>query len=524
MTPEQFVRSLHADSYEPVSPLEQVDWSDAPLAYKLYRGLPVIPLCAEVPLSESGGIRSGSELDAIGYMLWYAYGISRVDQYRSNAVEGLAYEPMQSYRRFVPSGGGLYPNELYIYLRTTEAPAGIYHYDAAHHRLSLLREGLFDSCISQALGNRCDVSQCTGVVLVSVMFWKNVFKYHEFAYRLQGLDTGVLIGQLLESTRRFGFETGVCLQFLDRALHHLLGLDEQEESVYAVIPFSTRPAASWFQRTVAGEGNADAAELSRELPAVRHEHYVRSQNIKPYPLLARMNEAAMHASTAAFRCAGALRHRDPGAQAVYLPFGGRRPRDFFAYCRMRQSPEADFVLRLVPLQDLAALLQETVGSAQVRTDLTPPDGPAAPRLSLYCTVYHVEGVADGAYRYDAAAHMLRRVRAGDHRTRLQAGMTMDNVNLYQVPLCFHVAGERDYGMRELGPRGYRIQQMEAGMLVHRLLLAASDAGMGGRPLLGYAPSVIDELYRLGDQGTTALIQIPVGPYRGRPRLEGSLRG
>ena len=42
----------------------------------------------------------------------------------------------QSLRRFVPSGGALYPNELYVYLKLEDIPMGIYHYDVAHHRLS----------------------------------------------------------------------------------------------------------------------------------------------------------------------------------------------------------------------------------------------------------------------------------------------------------------------------------------------------------------------------------------------------
>ena len=73
------------------------------------------------------------------------------------------------------------------------------------------------------------------------MFWKNFFKYNNFSYRLQGLDAGVLIGQLLEVAKRFGFETGVYFQFLDRAVNHFLGLSEKEESVYAVIPLSVEP-------------------------------------------------------------------------------------------------------------------------------------------------------------------------------------------------------------------------------------------------------------------------------------------
>ncbi len=75
---------------------------------------------------------------------------------------------------------------------------------------------------------------------------------------------------------------------------------------------------------------------------------------------------------------------------------------------------------------------------------------------------------------------------------------------------------------KLGYRGYRIQQMEAGMLVQRLLLAAAASKMGGRPLLGFDANASDDLYGMAPFGHTSLIQIPVGHCRGRSRLEGSL--
>jgi hypothetical protein len=66
--------------------------------------------------------------------------------------------------------------------------------------------------------------------------------------------------------------------------------------------------------------------------------------------------------------------------------------------------------------------------------------------------------------------------------------------------------------------------MEAGMLVQRLLLAASAIGMGGHPLLGFDVKMCDEIYKMSLHGKTSLIQIPVGPYRPRSRLEGDLHG
>ncbi|GAX91759.1 SagB family peptide dehydrogenase [Effusibacillus lacus] len=526
MNLEAFLHNLHFDTDKVRPPDWDVDWEDAPLAYKLYRGLPVVPLSPEVPLTlEAREASTKPDLHGIGHLLWYVFGLTQICQsvFDLDFTEP-ATGPMQSYRRFIPSGGALYPNELYVYLKMEDLPAGVYHYDVAHHRLVLLREGNYDSYLARALGNRCDVSACFGTVFVSTMFWKNFFKYNNFAYRLQGLDAGVLIGQLIEVAKRFGFASGVYFQFLDRAVNNLLGLSEQEESVYAVIPLSVEPAITWFGNGNDGEGIVSATELCRELTAVHHDHYVRSRRVMEYPMLIKMNEASLLESLRSFRQFGGKKNVSCEGEAITLPQVKRLAYDLASVCRKRYSPGMDFVWAKVSQEQLAILLQETTASFSYRNDLDGAHEGSEPRISLYCCLYSVEGIPDGAYCYDSAAHALRRVRIGDLRPRLQEGMFLDNVNLFQVPICLHVAGERDHLKTALGYRGYRIQQMEAGMLVQRLLLAASAIGMGGHPLLGFDANLCDEIYRMAPQGKTSLIQIPVGPHRPRPRLKGSLHG
>jgi len=521
---DAFLHELHFQR-ERLQPADfQVDWADAPLPYKLYRGLPALPLSSEVPLTlPQRQAAAQPDLQEIGHFLWHTYGLAQFTQ----SVLELASPSqtgrmlLQSARRFVPSGGGLYPCELYVYLQQ-EVLCGIYHYDAAHHRLIRLREGNFDAFVARALGGRCDVSSCFATVFVSAMYWKNFFKYHTFAYRLQGLDAGVVIGQLLEVAKRFGFEAGVYFQFLDQAVHHLLGLSEQEESVYAVIPLSVDPGCAWFANRD-GAGELSAAALCRELPATSHEHYVRSRNVKAHPLLIRMNEAAQQASARSFCTWGSARDATAdGGEARVLPPVARLSYDLAVACRKRFSPERDFCMGQVSRMQLASLLHEAADSFPYRNDLDTDLADPAPRVSLYGCLHQAEGIADGAYRYDPSAHALRLVRLGDHRLRLQDGMSMDHVNVLQVPLCFHVTGDRGHLLAAMGYRGYRIQQMEAGMLVQRLLLAGVALGLGGHPLLDYDVCACDELYRLAPRGETSLIQLPMGPYRHRPRLQGGL--
>ncbi|KKO50749.1 SagB family peptide dehydrogenase [Paenibacillus sp. DMB20] len=526
MSLKSFLHNLHYDIDKTKPPDLVVDWEDGPLAYKLYRGLPVVPLSPEIPLTlEDVEAPVKPDLRRMGHFLWYVFGLTQLSQsvLASNSmVQTMGL--LQLYRRFVPSGGALYPNELYVYLKMEDLPAGIYHYDVAHHRLVLLREGDFDSYLARALGNRCDVSACFGAVFVSTMFWKNFFKYNNFSYRLQGLDAGALIGQLLEVAKRFGFSSGVYFRFLDRAVNDLLGVSEQEESVYAVIPLSVEPAKSWFANRNEEEGNVSATELCSELPTLQHDHYVRSRRVKEFPMLIKMNEASLLETLRSIPRIGEEKIVPFGDQTVPLPRAKRLLYDLASVSRKRYSPDSDFMMSKVSQEQLALLLQEAMASFTYWNDLDEEHENLVSRISLYVCLYNIDGIPAGAYYYDSAAHALRPVRYGDFRLQLQHGMSSDNVNLIQVPICFHIAGDKDHLTAAMGYRGYRIQQMEAGMLVQRLLLAASAVGLGGHPLLGFDARLCDEIYKMTSQGITSLIQIPVGSYRHSPRLAGGLHG
>lgn len=516
---DEFLYNLHFDIDKASIPNWEVDWEDGPLAYKLYYDLPEIPLSLDIPLTLEGQeVPNKPDLRKIGHFLWYVYGMTQFSQsvFPMDSTES-QLEIMQSYRRFAPSGGGLYPNELYVYLKIEDLPDGVYHFDVSHHRLVLLREGNFDDYLTRALGCRCDLASCFGTVFISTMFWKNFFKYNNFSYRLQGLDAGVLMGQLLEVAKRFGFVSGVYFQYLDRAINHLLGLNEQEESVYAVIPLSVEPTI-W-------SGNRNgvkflAADLVREIPYIQPKHYVRSKRIKEFPMLIKMNVASMLDSTSFQR----IEEKEIGnveGKVFPLPLVKRISYDFMSTCQKRISPDMDFILGKVCLKQLASLLNEATASFSYRNDLE-ETLIYEPRVAIFVCLYNIEGIPNGAYFYDKSEHALRLMNPGDHRLRLQSGMSLGNVNLLQVPITLHVVGDKDYDKDLLGYRGYRIQQMEAGMLVQRLLLAASALEMGGHPLLGFDVNLSDQMYNLDSLGKTSLIQIPIGPYRQRPWLMGRL--
>ncbi|MDP4103663.1 MAG: SagB family peptide dehydrogenase [Bacillota bacterium] len=519
---DTFLSNLHFDVEKALPQNWKVDWGDAPLPYKLYRDLPEIPLSPKASFSLEGRVATlKPNLADISQFLWYVYGLT---QYAQTVFPGMITDGKSSYmgqsmRRFVPSGGALYPNELYIYLKLADIPEGIYHYSAAHHNIVLLREGNFDSYLSRSLGKDINITECFGTLFVSTVFWKNFYKYHNFSYRLQGLDAGAVLGQALAVADQMDISTRVCYQFLDRPINHLLGLYEQEESVYAVIPLAKQPVICHDGK----DTSISSASLCEELPVLKHTVYQRSKNIIDYPMLKKLNEAAMFEFTDSFVKLGKAKHYQNviSMETIMLPYTEPLKYDFDLVCRERHSPDLDFQLGKISQTHLATLLKETL-SFVYNNDLVESDERPENRVSLYGCFSNVESIPIGAYSYEENTHALKRISSGDYREYLQNGLTMDNVNLFQVPMCFHIVGDKDFNIGKIGYRGYRIQQMEAGIVLQRLLLTAGALGLGGHPLLGYDVKSCDELYQLNPKQKTCLIQIPVGPYRPRAWLKGSL--
>lgn len=515
-----FLHQLHFQNELVTPPNWEVDWDDAPYPFKLYRHLPEYRLPYDMPLViEDQPSLSTPDLNTIGHFLWYVYGLTQFNQtaFPSSTKEESA-ETMQGFRRFPPSGGGLYPSELYIYLKLEDLPHGIYHYDVAHHRLLLLRKGNFESYLTRALGKSSTLSNCFGAVIITTMFWKNFFKYHNFSYRLQGLDAGALMGQLLEVSQSFHYHPKVHFQFLDQAVNHLLGLDGQEESTYAVIPLSEHKVV--HDETLS---KCTAIELSKIISKIKTTHVQRSQNVLPFPEIEQLHHATLLESTGLIRPLTKSKEKFENKPKIALPEPKELSKDFAHVCQNRYSPEMDFNAQRIDQVQLASLLKVSSDSYKYANDLDKEEN-QSPRVSIYGCFYQVDGIPNGAYRYDATSRSLLPIKEGDFRFSLQSGMSLHNVNLHQVPICLHIVGDRTHHKAELGYRGYRIQHMEAGMLLQRLLLAASSLGMNGHPLLGFDINGCDEIYELEESQKTTIIQVPIGFHQAKSWLVGGMHG
>ncbi|MFI9813825.1 SagB family peptide dehydrogenase [Saccharothrix variisporea] len=402
---------------------EHIDWSAAPPTYKRYppRGRVVLPW--REPLLP-------------GDLLRGLLGVTRAEWAHGGGVR---------LKRPAPSGGGLYPIEAYIALRD-----GLYHYDAAHHALDLIRAGDHRPLLRAALDRPPDRLPELVVVLAAV-FWRNGFKYKEFAYRLQCQEVGVLSAQALALGDLLGVDTAVHWRFDDAACQWLLGLDPTREGVLGAFTCGTA--------TTAGPppGQTAAAE-ERPPPSV----------VDRLPLL-----TALHAAGAGPQ-PGVVPPPPPAPHGPVVRLPAPSPVRLTDGLALRGSPDNGFLPRPMAADTLAAILAHC--AAGYPGDL-PGSTDAPVTVTPYVLVRRVTGIPAGAYRYHRGT-LVPTGGTGDlrgARLRPNTVLALPEAAAVVVPV-----GDQATGHTCFGDRWYRLQQAEAGLVVHRATLAATAAGLTAR--------------------------------------------
>lgn len=135
-------------------------------------------------------------------------------------------------QRSYPSGGALYPLEVYVGVRRVQdVPPGLYHYHLRDHALELIGG---EDAAGQVLTNLTQEDAAGAAhfcVLVTAVFMRTCFKYGERGYRFVLLEAGHLMQNLCLLAP--ALHLGLCALggYYDDALHEVLGVNGVDEAV-----------------------------------------------------------------------------------------------------------------------------------------------------------------------------------------------------------------------------------------------------------------------------------------------------
>ena len=166
-------------------------------------------------------------LDWLAKVLFMSYGITR-----SN--EGTIFpRPF----RAVPSGGALYPLEIYLYpFRVDGLEQGLYHYNSEAHLLNLLRSTDDKSRLLSAFVQPELVRNAAVLILITAIFSRTLFKYGDRGYRFVMIEAGHLAQNAILTAGGLGLNIAPVGGYMDREIDSYLGVDGLNEStIYALV-------------------------------------------------------------------------------------------------------------------------------------------------------------------------------------------------------------------------------------------------------------------------------------------------
>jgi SagB-type dehydrogenase family enzyme len=145
--------------------------------------------------------------------------------------------------RAVPSGGGLYPLEIFAFARRVlELEPALYHFDPLRRVLEVVLVGDLATELAAATVYPEPATACAVFLAVTAVFWRTRFKYGLRGYRFALLEAGHVVQNALLAATALGLASVPLAGFFDARMDELLGLDGVEEATLYAVAIG-RPAA-----------------------------------------------------------------------------------------------------------------------------------------------------------------------------------------------------------------------------------------------------------------------------------------
>ncbi|WP_167568825.1 SagB/ThcOx family dehydrogenase [Brevibacillus migulae] len=184
-----------------------------PIEEAILRRRSTLPLAAE-PMT----------LEELSHLLYFSYGVTAIAR---NRQEGIV-NPL----RAAPSGGALYPVDVYLLIEhVEEVPQGMYYYHPHEHELLLVSGRYRAQDVKDYVNasHRLEKAACTLFFVGN--FRRNQWKYRERGYRIVNLDCGHLGENFILVSSGLGLVAHGLMGFTDDYFNRLLQLDGSDEAL-----------------------------------------------------------------------------------------------------------------------------------------------------------------------------------------------------------------------------------------------------------------------------------------------------
>lgn len=214
---------------------KNIGWGEHVPLYKKYAEAPntKLPAADSAGMSVEKAIRNRR---SVRYFAEQPLSLQQLAQILQSA-DGITDSSDDYDFRAAPSGGALYPIEIYVITRNIDTLAdGLYHFQVSDNSLEHIKEGDFGQQIHRAANEQDAVGLSPVTLILTARFDRSTVKYADRGYRYIYIEAGAICENVYLQVTSLGLGTVAVGAFNDDAVDELLGIDGVKEATLLMMP------------------------------------------------------------------------------------------------------------------------------------------------------------------------------------------------------------------------------------------------------------------------------------------------
>jgi SagB-type dehydrogenase family enzyme len=477
-----------------------LDWDNKPSPFKVYRNLLSLRLLHDFPhpsqeslraIKGEASVKTNEEvnLQDLTEILYFSGGLTR--------KMNLGHETF--YMRAASATGALYPIELYAISNDIQGlQSGVYHFDPLTFTLSQLREHGFSSKLAASTAEATASSQA--VIVFTSVACRNAWKYEARSYRHWFWDAGVIAANLLATCSAQGINSRLLMGFIDTEIDQILGLEKNQEATVALATIGR------------GANKGEDDFLDRTQNDLTTESISSSQ--EAYPIIWETNRSSeLHNPTEidSWRngLTSSIERTNKGPKFLLSPSNPKT--SSLADTILRRGSTRRFAQKPISLEALSAIIDTSTNPIPLdflsRNDSL---------IDFYLIANDVQGLPPGTYFFDRGTKSLEQLKEGKMRY-VSGYLCLDQMLFSDASVVFFLMANLRRVLHDLGNRGYRAAQFEAGIRAGKIYLSAYAQSIGASGSTFFDDAVTEYFSpHAKDMSTMIAVGVGVPSYKARP--------
>jgi SagB-type dehydrogenase family enzyme len=493
-----------------------LDWNNKPLSFKIYSSLPSISLPKDFQQPTDDALtcigktkttrgKTAIEIKKLAEILFYSAAITRVFKFDYGTY----------YMRAASATGALYPIELYVICQDLPGlKAGVYHFCPGDFTLTELRSGDYRANLARATSDSNNITRSPITIAFTSFAWRNAWKYQSRSYRHWFWDSGVIAANLLATSSSINCSVDLILGFVDEAVNYLLRIDDKQEAAIVLAPLAGNSAIDSVPLFKEGQDSS----IPEIIPLSRNEvDYPEIWKIHKASYLHTKEEVEDWVRTAATHLKQTSSNKAENLHLKPLSFETAPHESSIGETILLRGSSRKFSRQPISFKQLSNVLHySTRGVPLDILENKNRNNHNDSNVDIYFIANDVEGLDVGSYFFDRYNESIQQLKSTVSRD-ISGYLCLGQLLFSDASVVLFLMSDLNKVLHNLGNRGYRVSQFEAGVIAGKIYLSAYAQKLGASGSTFFDDAVTEFFSpHAADKSTMIAVGVGIPGYRSRP--------